>query len=784
MGSCTRRHFLLSICILQLLFIIERQVFDFLGYMWAPILVNFFQILFVIFGFFGAYQYRPRYLVAYTVWSLLWLGWNIFLICFYLNIGILDRDSDLLNLGTGSVSWFEENGYGCRPSYPTNVTSEDPYRPVRPEKVEGCLLDYYIVEVVHAGVHCALAFFGIIGAICLGQTFLDEDDSFDFMGGDAKSPQHTAVHPMYVSYSSLPTTNSANSTQLKQASSSAKLLLLTANGTIVDAGGGGGGGGVGVGGVGPPIKEPQCPPSLPNGPRGLAGMHNMGAVGGSSLGEVLAKAKLSGQHGPVVTTTVVTSNSHSPSNTNTLLSSSSSPSSTFTSLINSSPQSLHHHTHTNSHAQHNNGSLNSSGGSRVILLQHQDSTESSPPTPPARGLSRNASFSKATATSQQHHHHALNNSNLQHPLRKNSSSVSILRYADVVHGQRPPDAGNDDDTFFIPRSASSYQQRSNNFGISNPFNSVLGRPGQYQHQHPHQPGEEAVVGRRQQQLSGSAQQLGNHQHQQSAIGSSQQKRNSLVGVMGAGPSPTGAMSWSGRGSPVAQVHPQVPPLPQHYQPGASTNGTNANAYVTRSPNLNRIARRHNGAGPNPTSNSNTNTNTNNNNTNNNNYNNNNNNNNSIDSPSGSFPGQQPASRSGSSGRLPSTATQCDQIREFPGTAAVAASALVGNGKALPGYYAAALPSSPPSENNNFPPGCYPPLQHQPLSVMVMHRAKSQDRLAYRSRRGSARGGGAGTNGGSHHHHHHHHHHQQQRPRSFCSNNGAYPDYVILEHPGN
>ncbi|KFB47020.1 AGAP007012-PB-like protein [Anopheles sinensis] len=171
------------------LFIIERQVFDFLGYMWAPILVNFFQILFVIFGFFGAYQYRPRYLVAYTVWSLLWLGWNIFLICFYLNIGILDRDSDLLNLGTGSVSWFEENGYGCRPSYPTNVTSEDPYRPVRPEKVEGCLLDYYIVEVVHAGVHCALAFFGIIGAICLGQTFLDEDDSLSRTSKKSKHRQ-------------------------------------------------------------------------------------------------------------------------------------------------------------------------------------------------------------------------------------------------------------------------------------------------------------------------------------------------------------------------------------------------------------------------------------------------------------------------------------------------------------------------------------------------------------------------------------------------------------------
>ena len=67
------------------------------------------------------------------------------------------QDSDLLNLGTGSVSWFEENGYGCRPTYPTNITSEDPYRPVRPERVDGCLLEYHIVEVVQSGIHCALA---------------------------------------------------------------------------------------------------------------------------------------------------------------------------------------------------------------------------------------------------------------------------------------------------------------------------------------------------------------------------------------------------------------------------------------------------------------------------------------------------------------------------------------------------------------------------------------------------------------------------------------------------
>jgi Na,K-Atpase Interacting protein len=44
--------------------IIARQVFDFLGYMWAPILANFLHMIFIIFGFFGAYQYRAKYLIS------------------------------------------------------------------------------------------------------------------------------------------------------------------------------------------------------------------------------------------------------------------------------------------------------------------------------------------------------------------------------------------------------------------------------------------------------------------------------------------------------------------------------------------------------------------------------------------------------------------------------------------------------------------------------------------------------------------------------------------------
>lgn len=66
------------------------------------------------------------------------------------------QNSDILNLGTGSVSWFEVNGYGCRPVYPTNITAEDPYL-IRPDRVEDCLLEYHIMEIVHSGVQCFLA---------------------------------------------------------------------------------------------------------------------------------------------------------------------------------------------------------------------------------------------------------------------------------------------------------------------------------------------------------------------------------------------------------------------------------------------------------------------------------------------------------------------------------------------------------------------------------------------------------------------------------------------------
>jgi hypothetical protein len=87
--NCGIRKALYAIALLQLISTLERQIFDFLGYMWVPILANFVHSIVVILGLFGAYQYRLNYLIAYLVWSLVWVAWNSFIICFYLQVSIL-----------------------------------------------------------------------------------------------------------------------------------------------------------------------------------------------------------------------------------------------------------------------------------------------------------------------------------------------------------------------------------------------------------------------------------------------------------------------------------------------------------------------------------------------------------------------------------------------------------------------------------------------------------------------------------------------------------------------
>lgn len=178
MGYCSARCFVLTICVLQLVSTAERQVFDFLGYMWVPIIGNFFQIIFCILGFFGVYQYRPKYIVAYVIWMVFWIGWNSFVICFYLQVGALDRDSSILNMATGSRSWWETHGVGCHAQYNATYLGDETQETWRkPASVDGCLVEYYYVECAHATLQILLAICGIAVGSYVIRVFTQEDDS-------------------------------------------------------------------------------------------------------------------------------------------------------------------------------------------------------------------------------------------------------------------------------------------------------------------------------------------------------------------------------------------------------------------------------------------------------------------------------------------------------------------------------------------------------------------------------------------------------------------------------
>ncbi|XP_014446907.1 sodium/potassium-transporting ATPase subunit beta-1-interacting protein 1 [Tupaia chinensis] len=195
---------LASACPLPQVAALERQIFDFLGYQWAPILANFLHIMAVILGIFGTVQYRPRYLVLYAAWLVLWVGWNAFIICFYLEVGQLSQDRDFIMTFNTSLhrSWWMENGPGClvTPVLSSRLALEDHHV----ISVSGCLLDYPYIEALSSALQIFLALFGFVFACYVSKVFLEEEDSFDFIGGfdsyGYQAPQktsHLQLQPLY-----------------------------------------------------------------------------------------------------------------------------------------------------------------------------------------------------------------------------------------------------------------------------------------------------------------------------------------------------------------------------------------------------------------------------------------------------------------------------------------------------------------------------------------------------------------------------------------------------------
>ncbi|XP_006873412.1 PREDICTED: sodium/potassium-transporting ATPase subunit beta-1-interacting protein 4 [Chrysochloris asiatica] len=190
MGCCTGRCTLIFLCAFQLVTALERQVFDFLGYQWAPILANFIHIVLVILGLFGTVQYRPRYIIMYAGWAAIWVTWNIFIICFYLEVGGLSKDSELLTFNLSQHrSWWHEHGLGC-------LRREVPAASLRPldgqALVSGidCTLEHRYVEILHSILQALVALVGFVYACYVVSVITEEEDSFDFIGGFDPFPLH------------------------------------------------------------------------------------------------------------------------------------------------------------------------------------------------------------------------------------------------------------------------------------------------------------------------------------------------------------------------------------------------------------------------------------------------------------------------------------------------------------------------------------------------------------------------------------------------------------------
>uniref|UniRef100_A0A803VQ65 Sodium/potassium-transporting ATPase subunit beta-1-interacting protein n=1 Tax=Ficedula albicollis TaxID=59894 RepID=A0A803VQ65_FICAL len=163
---------------------LERQVFDFLGYQWAPILANFLHIIIVILGLFGTIQYRPRYIVVYAIWTAVWVTWNIFIICFYLEVGGLSKDSELLTFNISRhQSWWSENGPGCvrKEASMSGIRGLDNHSYI---SVIGCALEYRYIEVMHSSFQILIALVGFVYACYVVSVFTEEEDSCKYLSTD------------------------------------------------------------------------------------------------------------------------------------------------------------------------------------------------------------------------------------------------------------------------------------------------------------------------------------------------------------------------------------------------------------------------------------------------------------------------------------------------------------------------------------------------------------------------------------------------------------------------
>ena len=118
---------------------------------------------------------KKKYIEMFSSFTEPFILLQIYIFCYFL----VQEDISVLNMATGSSSWWKRNGHGCHADVVfTNVTTVQPSSPT-PHTVAatssffgttivGCIIGYEYVEVLHSGLQCVL----VVSSVDVGQSFL------------------------------------------------------------------------------------------------------------------------------------------------------------------------------------------------------------------------------------------------------------------------------------------------------------------------------------------------------------------------------------------------------------------------------------------------------------------------------------------------------------------------------------------------------------------------------------------------------------------------------------
>lgn len=212
----------MSICIFQLLFVVERTVFDVLGRMYGIVVADGIQLIMVIVGVIGTYSYKPKYLVPYGTMQFLWLGWNAYLVCYYLEVGFLVRKQMWaypLTLSFTSQDYFDKMLFTCNKTmsvapdtmgYQTETGTEpDSIAVLLYTQDPNCIVRPLWFKLLQCAIQVTFSFFAMLYVCYIVYGYEEDDDCFDFIGGfdnyNPGYPEQIQTSKQHIGYSAVPT---------------------------------------------------------------------------------------------------------------------------------------------------------------------------------------------------------------------------------------------------------------------------------------------------------------------------------------------------------------------------------------------------------------------------------------------------------------------------------------------------------------------------------------------------------------------------------------------------